>query len=149
MGVVRGLVKLKKIQKSQKNSVWPDNTHPPPYPIFICFWKHVQPQKKTKKKNFSDFWIFFNLTKPLSMALTRKLINCSFLYLVIFFVIFRHLKLLQIMKKNSTYEKNSVTWLTEMLYQIQCHFIWCETCFKAYIYTGVAGQGSTLTTLKY
>ena len=28
------LSSLKKIQKSEKNSDWPDNTHPPHYPNF-------------------------------------------------------------------------------------------------------------------
>ena len=31
---LRGFVKLKKIQKSEKNSDWSDPTHPSPYPIF-------------------------------------------------------------------------------------------------------------------
>ena len=81
--LLRGIVKLKNFQKSEKNSDCPDNTHPPAYPIFI-FWKHVQRQKQHKKQNiskkkksewglthpptsefFSDFLIFLNLTKPL------------------------------------------------------------------------------------
>ena len=30
---IRGLVKLKKIKKSEKNSDWPDTNDPPPYPL--------------------------------------------------------------------------------------------------------------------
>ena len=42
---LRGLVKLKIIQESEKNSDWPQATHPPPYLIFIFFWKQLQQQK--------------------------------------------------------------------------------------------------------
>ena len=71
-----------------KNPDWSDTTHPPPpLSIFFIFfwniWKHENNTKKLNKispknKNpscglthpptsefFSDFWIFFNLTKPL------------------------------------------------------------------------------------
>ena len=71
----RGLVMLKKIQKSEKNSDLPDTT------MFLETWKQHKKQTKNTKfpqKNnnpswglthpptFSDFWNFFNLTKPLS-----------------------------------------------------------------------------------
>ena len=35
----RGFVKLKQIQKSEKNSDWSD---PPAYPIFYFFWKQLE-----------------------------------------------------------------------------------------------------------
>ena len=79
---LRGLVKLTKIPKSEKNSDWPAPTHThPPLSIFYIFLNHVQQTKQHKKHNiskkselgldplpefFSDFWIFFNLTKSLS-----------------------------------------------------------------------------------
>ena len=82
------LVKLKKFQKSEKNSDCPENTNPPAYTIF---WKHVRGKKQHKKHNiapkkrnsswglthpptsefFSDFFNYFNLTKPLS----KKMLN--------------------------------------------------------------------------
>ena len=98
-GWFRGFVKLKKSQKFEKNSDWPDPTHPPLYPIFF-FWgnmfnkknttKNRKKQKNSTKKNnpswglthpptsefFSDFWNFFNLTKPLSMFRTIVFISC-------------------------------------------------------------------------
>ena len=49
--LLRGQVKLKKIKKSEKNSDWPDFTHPTPYPSF--FLKHVQQQKTTQKLKIS------------------------------------------------------------------------------------------------
>ena len=44
---VRGLVKLKKNQKSVKNSNWSDNTHPPLYP---CFFSETFVNMKTTQK---------------------------------------------------------------------------------------------------
>ena len=37
--LIRGLVKLKKNQKSDKNSDWSDKTHPPPYRYFFYFFE--------------------------------------------------------------------------------------------------------------
>ena len=86
--MLRGLVKSEKIQKSDKNSDWPDPTYPPPYKkkLETCTTTKKQHKKKQikktfprKKKNpswgfthpptsefFSDFRNFFNLTKPLT-----------------------------------------------------------------------------------
>ena len=71
------LVKLKKIQKFEKNSDWPDKTHTPHLSIFLETYTAKKQHKKapnfqTKKTNpswglshpptsefFSNFWIFF------------------------------------------------------------------------------------------
>ena len=52
---IRGLVKLKIIRKSEKNSDWPDITNPSPYPFFY-FFKKTCTTKKHKKhaKNHKD-----------------------------------------------------------------------------------------------
>ena len=42
-----GLVKLKKIEKSEKISDKPDPTYPPPVHFFYLFQKHVQQQNPT------------------------------------------------------------------------------------------------------
>ena len=68
---VRGPEELKKIKKFEKNSDWPDWTHPPLSHPF--YWKHVQ--KNTKKlrlrpnnfRVFLDFLNFANLTRPLNL----------------------------------------------------------------------------------
>ena len=53
-GQVRGLVKLKKITRSGKNSNCPDPTLPPAYPFFFIFWGETCTTKKTtQKKNVS------------------------------------------------------------------------------------------------
>ena len=95
--VLRDLVKLKKIKKSDKNSDWPHHSHPQPsYPFFFFSGKHVQQQKTTRRtqktpQNFTKkrkselgidppnhFRVFFgfldfcNLTKPLISRLTGK-----------------------------------------------------------------------------
>ena len=46
--VVRGLVKLQKIQKSEKYSDWSDATHPLPCPFF---WKYLETWKQHKNTN--------------------------------------------------------------------------------------------------
>ena len=54
----RGIVKLKKIRKSEKNSDWPDPSHPPPTHFFF-FWNmysnknHHKKHKISNKKNLS------------------------------------------------------------------------------------------------
>ena len=41
--LLRGLVKLKKIQKFEKNSDWSNTTHPPPISFIIIFFeKHLK-----------------------------------------------------------------------------------------------------------
>ena len=90
---LRGFVKLKNFQKSEKNSDWSDPTQPPPYPFFYFFgntWKYENNTKNTKfpkkiknpswglthpptSEFFSDFFIFFNLTKPLNYQIIN---NC-------------------------------------------------------------------------
>ena len=85
---VRGFVKLKKFKNPRKTRIGRTPPTHLPYPIFYFFWQQLQQQKTTqkhkktqhfqKKKSswglthpptyefFSDFCIFFNLTKPLS-----------------------------------------------------------------------------------
>ena len=46
--VVRGLVKLKKFQKSEKNSDCPDNKHPPACPFFYIFGNFYNEKNNTK-----------------------------------------------------------------------------------------------------
>ena len=48
--LLRVRVKLKKIQKSEKNSDWSDHTHPPHYPNFF-FLKQLETRKQQKLKN--------------------------------------------------------------------------------------------------
>ena len=63
--LLRGLVKLKQIQKSEKNSDWSDTTLPPPSIFFETFGNMKTTQKHTKKyKNSIEF--LFHLTTPLS-----------------------------------------------------------------------------------
>ena len=85
--VLRGLVNLKKIKKSEKNSDCPDNNHPPRLSNFFGNMysnkKNTKTQKKQNfnKKNpsrgwihtptsgfFSDFWIFFTVPKPVQLS---------------------------------------------------------------------------------
>ena len=48
-----GFVKLKQIQKSEKNSEWSDPSLPPPYPFFLeTFGNMKTPQKHTKNTKF-------------------------------------------------------------------------------------------------
>ena len=79
---LRDLVKLKKIQKSEKTRI---GQTPPPLSIFFIFlekiWKHENNTKNTKNTKFQKkirvglkppthgFFYFFNLTKPLSVLL--------------------------------------------------------------------------------
>ena len=86
LSILRGLVKLKTIQKSEKNSDWSDPIPPPPIQFLIFFliiWKHEN-KKKKKKKNpswgltltptsefFSDFWIFLTWQNPLAVKNVR------------------------------------------------------------------------------
>ena len=49
----RGLVRLKKVHKSEKNSDWPDYPQPTHY---LFFWKHVQ---NTHQPTFEFLWEFF------------------------------------------------------------------------------------------
>ena len=54
---LRGLVKLKTIQKSEKTSDWSDPKHPPPYPFFIFFFvqqKNNTEKNQIKKKDESE-----------------------------------------------------------------------------------------------
>ena len=89
----RGIVQLKKSKNLRKTRIIQT---PPTHPLsnFLFFsnvWKHENNTKKQKKKNiskkkykpswglthplasefFSDFWIFFNLTKPLSLYVLK------------------------------------------------------------------------------
>ena len=43
----KGSCQVKKIQKSEKNSDWPDPTHPPPYQFFFWNMKTTQKTQKT------------------------------------------------------------------------------------------------------
>ena len=86
---LRDLVKLKTIQKSEKNSDWPDPDHPPAYPIFYYFFLTFE-NMKTK---FSQIYVacrgntplFYHpsplISHPLS-ALTsvKNEVNWSFVY---------------------------------------------------------------------
>ena len=83
---LRGLVKLKQIQKLEKNSDWTD---PIPYPIFDFFLNIRKNENNTKKQKnspknknpswglshpptsefFSDFWIFLTWQNPLAPVL--------------------------------------------------------------------------------
>ena len=80
----RGLVKLK---KSERNSDWPEYTHPPPIQFFFFFFGDMNNNTKITKKtsqlafnrptHFSRFfWIFFNLTKPLNLHCCIKFAAC-------------------------------------------------------------------------
>ena len=72
---VRGLVKLKKFKKSEKNSDCPDPIHPPAYPFFWNMYNEKKPQKNNiSKKNKSD------LTKPLitwPLCFLKKSLNVA------------------------------------------------------------------------
>ena len=48
--LAKGSCQVKKIQKFEKNSDWPDTTHPPPYPI--CYFSgNMYNKQKTQKKH--------------------------------------------------------------------------------------------------
>ena len=78
--LLRGLVKLKQIQKSEKHSDWSDTKHPPPYPFFFETFVNMKTTQKSQnplpKKNswglthppghfrvFLGFLDFFQLDK--------------------------------------------------------------------------------------
>ena len=62
---VRGLVKLKKSKKSEKNSDWPDTTYPPPYPFLLNMYNNKREHKKTKKNPKKKFRVGVWPTHPL------------------------------------------------------------------------------------
>ena len=49
---LRGLVKLKIIQKSEKNSDCPDNTHPPAYPFIFLLYGNMCNEKTAQNTQY-------------------------------------------------------------------------------------------------
>ena len=71
---LRGLVKLKKIQKSEKNSDYSDTSHPPPYPFFL---KHLETWKQQKKNSYMTFGnIITQFPDSQNVILDTKLCFC-------------------------------------------------------------------------
>ena len=60
----RGLVRLKKVHKSEKNSDWPDYPQPTHY---LFFWKHVQNTHQPTFEFLWEFLTFFNLPTSLQI----------------------------------------------------------------------------------
>ena len=50
--VIKGPCQSEKIQKSEKNSDWPDPTHPTPYPIFYFFGNMYSKKQHQNTHNF-------------------------------------------------------------------------------------------------